>query len=471
MQNATTTKGGSAIASSALLNLIATDDIVPGSDPSYDACKTIYAYHPLGKRLVDYPIELAQSQPRNIVMGGMMELEDMLLDQFNRVWKKENADYYIASVMSTARIYGAAALTYGVDGYPTDQPLPLSAIVGRPLYFNILDPLNTAGSLVLSQDPNSPNFQKPTYLVCNGIPYHASRSCIVFNEKPIYLEFTSSAFGFSGRSVYQRPFYLLKSFINSMLTNNWILEKSALLVHKQPSAGNPVTRGMQGFAELKRTQIKGARSGNVLQIGEKDELSSLDLHNLKEPTEYARRCIIQDIASSEDMPAQMVLQEPLAQGFGEGTEDAKMMARYVDRIRSNMAQVYDFVDPIIQRRAWDEDFYVSVQKKYPEIYAGVPYETAYYSWIDSFEATWPNLLIEPDSEKAKIEDITLKAAISAAEVLLADSDPINKANIKAWLAEVINEKKLLFKSTLEIDQNAVESYIPPSPAPFASTEE
>lgn len=457
------TFSGSGLNSSALLDILGAEDIVPGSAPSYETCKTLYTYHPLGKRLTDYPISVAMSQQRELSMGGLMELEDLLLDRFKRVWKKENIDYYLASVMSTARVYGAAALVYGAKGCPTDKPMPLSKIAQEKLYFNVLDPLNVAGSLILDQDPNAPNFQKPTYLVCNGYAYHSSRSCIIFNEKPIYLQFTDSSYGFSGRSVYQRPLFPLKSYINTLLTDNWVVEKAALLVATQKSPGNPIDQAARWFGNLKRSKIKDAKGGNVLQIGIGEEVKSVDLTNLKDAYELARKNIMDNIAISEDMPASMVRQESLAQGFGEGSEDAKIQARYVDGVRNSMNAAYDFVTPIVQRRAWDEEFYASLQQKFPTIYKKVPYETAYYQWVDAFEATWPNLLVEPDSEKVKVEDVTLKAAIATVEVMLPALDPDNKATAMIWLADVINEKKLLFKSTLSLNEAAIAAYEPPTP--------
>ncbi|KGC14621.1 hypothetical protein DM48_362 [Burkholderia gladioli] len=50
--------------SSSLMDLLGADDIVPGSEPSYQLCKTIYVSHPLGGKIVDQPIKLAMSQKR-----------------------------------------------------------------------------------------------------------------------------------------------------------------------------------------------------------------------------------------------------------------------------------------------------------------------------------------------------------------------------------------------------------------------
>ena len=59
--------------STSLMQLLLTDEIVPGSSPSYEVCKTIYNYHPLGAKLAEYPVQLAQSQEREITIPGAPE--------------------------------------------------------------------------------------------------------------------------------------------------------------------------------------------------------------------------------------------------------------------------------------------------------------------------------------------------------------------------------------------------------------
>ena len=43
----------------ALQDLLVAPDIVPGDVISYQTCKEIYLYHPLGSRIVEGPVSLA----------------------------------------------------------------------------------------------------------------------------------------------------------------------------------------------------------------------------------------------------------------------------------------------------------------------------------------------------------------------------------------------------------------------------
>ncbi|WP_253185356.1 anti-CBASS protein Acb1 family protein [Burkholderia plantarii] len=449
--------------SAELMRLLTADDLQPGSPPSYELCKTIYSYHPLGAKMAEAPYEEAMSQEREITIPGAPE--DDLVDAFQKEWKKigrVGADEIIKGFMTLKRVYGIASLIVGARDFPTDEPLPMDRLHELELYFNILDPLNTAGSLVLNQNPNAPDFQKPQFLRVANQDYHPSRAVIALNEAPIYIEWTNSAFGFVGRSVYQRALYPLKSYVQSMITDNQIIEKSGLLVYKMKSPGAVIDKVALAWGNLKRRMLKGAKTGNVMSIGIDESIESIDLKNIRDAAEFARTNVIKNIATAAKMPAVMIAQDTLTEGFGEGTEDAKMIARFIDRIRIEMGPAYEFLDPIVMRRAWSPEFYASMQRKYPD-YANVPYATAFVQWKNAFTAAWPNLLVESDSERIKTDDVITKAAIACVEVMLPELDPENKATAIAWLAEVMNERKLMFSSPLEIDIEVLKNYEPLTP--------
>ena len=57
-------------AESPLMQMLMGEDIQPGTEPSYQLCKTIYIYHPLGGKMAEGPIKLAQSQERKVTIQG-----------------------------------------------------------------------------------------------------------------------------------------------------------------------------------------------------------------------------------------------------------------------------------------------------------------------------------------------------------------------------------------------------------------
>ncbi|TKI02730.1 anti-CBASS protein Acb1 family protein [Martelella alba] len=445
----------------ALSQMLESDDIEPGSDPSYQVCKTIYLYHPLGAKMVDGPITVAQSQGREIsVPNGP---EERVKEAFLCEWKNIRADEHIANVMRQSRTYGTGAIVYGAKGVGTNSAIDNFKLPELELYFNVLDPLNTAGSLVLNQDPNAPDFQLATAITAAGVPYHPSRACVIMNESPIYIAYTSSAFGFVGRSVFQRALFPLKSFIQSMITDDLVTRKAGVIVAKIQQPGSIVNNMMDKAFGIKRSILKRSKNGDVLSIGHSDEISAIDLQNIDKAVITARNNILENIAAAADMPAQFLNSETFAEGFGEGTEDAKKVARYVDAVRKKMDPLYAFFDKIVQYRAWTPEFYATIQRDFPE-YKKVPYKTAFMDWVNSFSAEWPSLLTEPDSEKVKVEDVKLKAIISVLEVLLEKADPNNKAILLDWASDNMNANKMMFTTPLILDSEAMANYEPPQPA-------
>lgn len=445
-----------------LVEILLADSIVPGSPPSYQLCKTIYVAHPLGQKIAEGPITMAQSQDREITIPGGPE--SRLIPAFQREWRNigtVGADALIKQTMTLARVYGIATLGIGTRGQKSSEPLPLDRLHDADLYFNVFDPLNTAGSLVLDQDPNSPDYQKPSLVRAAGQDWHPSRTIVIMNEQPIYIEFTPSAFGFVGRSVYQRALFPLKSYINSLIADDMVMKKIALLIMKMKSPSSTVSnRAMQMFG-WKRGNLQAAVNGNVLTIGNEEDIESLNFQNLEGAGRFTRENILKNIAvAAGGMPAALLHMETLTEGFGEGVEDAKQIARFIDRIRIEMQPLYAVMDAVVQRRAWTPEFYKGIQKEYSE-YRKVPYETAFYQWRNAFNALWPNLLVEPDSEKAKVADVKFKSVVAMVEVLAPLLDPENKAALVAWAADEASEQKDLFTAPLIIDEDKLAAYQPP----------
>lgn len=442
--------GTGSVVNNALMSILMADDIGPGSDPSYQLCKTIYVDHPLGQKMAESPINMAQSQSREI---AIQDAPVEVLRAFKEEWEKLAVDAHIHNVMRLSRVYGLASIVMGCEGVEDNEPFDMWKIWDRPIYFNELDPLNTAGSLVLSQIPATPDFNKPARVVTNGKEFHRSRYQVVMNEQPIYLSYTSSAFGFVGRSVYQRALFPLKSFIRSMIADDMIATKLALLIAKQKAGGSIIDKVMAKIGGIKRALLRQAQTGQVLSIDTEEEIETLNMQNVDGAGTYSRTNILKNVATAADMPAKLLENETMVEGFGEGTEDAKNTARYIDRVRIWMNPVYRWFDNIVQYRAWNEAFYKTIQAKYPAEYGNVSLEEAFSKWRQSFAAIWPSFLIEPESEQIKKEDVKLQALVAVVQTLLPNLDPKNAANCITWLADNIGDNKRLFQHGLALDMD------------------
>jgi len=441
-----------------LMKILMADNIELGASASYELCKLIYSYHPLGAKLVDTPVQLAQSQGRNINIPGSPE--DRVRKAFTDEWQRLNCDNIIANVVRLARIYGIASVAAMIPGEDPTKPLDFATLSSKPMTFNVFDPLNTAGSLVLNQNPNSAAFLKPITIRVQGIEYNFTRSCIYQNEDPIYLDYTTSAWGYVGRSVYQRALYPLKSFLQSMITDDLVTKKAGVIVAKLKAPGSVINNVMQQIAGLKRGMLKTATVGNVMNIGIDEEVESLNLQNIDNSARTARKNILENIAAAAGMPAKLVNSETLAVAFAEGEEDAKAIARFIDKLRESMQPLYNFFTKICQFRAWNEEFYATVQNDFPDDFGKKTYNQAFVEWTNHFIAIWPSLLTEPDSEKIKVANVKLRSVISMLELLLPISDPDNKAVEYEWAADNFNDLKVLFPSPLVLDYKKLAKFKP-----------
>lgn len=446
-----------------LITLLDSDDIQPGMSAGYQTCKTIYLFHPLGGKMVDRPIKMAMNESRTVHISQAYGIEQRLRDAFEREWKALGADKHIANAARISRIYGVSAIAMLVDNQE-----PSSAVDYRTLYkhnvtFNILDPLNTAGSIVLNQDPNAQDFQKVDGIRVAGKPYHKSRCVVQQNEDPIYLAYNSAAFGFTGRSVYQRALFPLKSFIQTMRTDDMVSVKGGLLVTKIQGPSSVVNNMMQKLSGIKRMMLKRGKTGEVLQIGANDSIESIDLSNLEKPLDSSRNHILENIAAAADMPAIILNSETFAQGFGEGTEDARSVAVYIDNIREWLEPLYDYFIRICQYRAWSIEFFNSLRADVPELKN--TYSLYFSSWINNFEYRWPSSLKEPESEKVKVDEIRFKAIVSMLEVLLpqVNTDDENRALLIEWAQTNANANESLFPQRLDLDIDSLKANRPQQP--------
>ncbi|EOC6806523.1 phage portal protein [Klebsiella pneumoniae] len=446
-----------------LITLLDSEDIQPGMSAGYQTCKTIYLFHPLGGKMVDRPIKMAMNESRTVHVSQAYGIEQRLRDAFEREWKALGADKHIANAARISRIYGVSAIAMLVDNQESSSAVDYRTLYKHNVTFNILDPLNTAGSIVLNQDPNAQDFQRVDGIRVAGKPYHKSRCVVQQNEDPIYLAYNSAAFGFTGRSVYQRALFPLKSFIQTMRTDDMVSVKGGLLVTKIQGPSSVVNNMMQKLSGIKRMMLKRGKTGEVLQIGANDSIESIDLSNLEKPLDSSRNHILENIAAAADMPAIILNSETFAQGFGEGTEDARSVAVYIDNIREWLEPLYDYFIRICQYRAWSIEFFNSLRADFPELKN--TYSLYFSSWINNFEYRWPSSLKEPESEKVKVDEIRFKAIVSMLEVLLpqVNTDDENRALLIEWAQTNANANENLFPQRLDLDIDSLKANRPQQP--------
>ena len=452
-----TNLGGPSNLGTPLLDLLMCDEIQPGSDPSYQICKELLLYHPLGAKVAEAPIKMAQSQARVITV---QDAPKEVVEEFLRVETALKCQRHILNYRRLSRVYGMSSMVLGCVDKAANEPLDMTKLWELPIFFNVFDPLNMSGSVIMNQVPNTPEFNQATHVICNGQRYHRSRCQIALNEEPIYIAYTSSAFGFTGRSVYQRALYPLKSFIKTMVADDVIAGKNALIIFKQKSQGGLINKVMQGIAALKRMFLKAATTGEVATIDITEDIQTVDMQNVDGAGTYSRDNILKNVATAADMPAKLLQNETMIGGMAEGTEDAKNISKYIDGVRLDMKPDYDFTDNIVRYRAWMAPaFFERIKALYPKEYGGMTHEQAFTEWCRSFAAAWPSLLTEPPSETAKQEEVQVAGNIDVVELFFPKLDPENQAIVMEAALDNISKNKMLFPNGFDLDPDTLRAHL------------
>lgn len=451
--------------SSALCEILNSEAIEPGSDVGYELCKLIWMYHPLGGKLVEKPIDMAMCKPRRYIIDT--DPDNRVTARFEEVMRQLNVTREVKNFFYVSRCYGAAAIGIGTRDTPLSEPLPTFGLTVEDLFINVFDPLNAAGSMVTSQEPNSPNFQKPDkVLSISGTEWHPSRTEKVFHGSPVYLEYQASAFGFTGRSVFQSCLYPLKSYISTMVANNMVAKKAGVVVAKVSQEGTAAS-GIKGFVnKIRGRMVKEAVNESVITIGQNDNIESLNLQNLDGALEKARSNIIADIAAGADVPAQVIREEAFAQGFSDGKEDSKAVSQYIDGVRQDIEPVMDYLERVVMYVAWSETFYESLRAEYPDVITE-DYQTTFYRWRDEFRAEWQELVEESPDKRRESDKAVVDGAIQLFNAIAPHLDPENKATAITWLNEVANATKTYEDTPLALDEEGIADYEPP-PSGFDS---
>ncbi|EDH4007891.1 DUF1073 domain-containing protein [Salmonella enterica subsp. enterica] len=449
--------------SSSLMRILEAEEIQPGTDIGYELCKLLWQYHPLGGKLVEKPILMAMCKPRQYNVET--DPDERVVRRFQEVWERMKVNEKIKNLFFLSRCYGAAAIGVGTDSVSCKEPLPTFGLTEDDVYINAWDPLNASGSMVTDQNPNSPFFQEANKtLKIGGKNWHPSRTLKIFNGTPIYLEFQSSTFGFTGRSVFQRVLYSLKSYINTMEASDLISKKAGVLVAKVAQNGSKADGIVAKVTGRKREVLKEAKNGGVISVGRDDDIASLNLQNIDGALNAARDNIIADIAAGSDVPAIIIKEEAFSNGFGEGKEDSKAVSQYIDGVRQQIEPVMDYFERLVQYIAWNEEFYQSLKNDYPDIITD-DYKTTFYQWRREFTATWQELVEESPDQRRESDSKVIQQAAGLYAVVVPQLDPENRAAVTEWLASLVNSTQTYGEAPMIINPESLAEYQPPEPLP------
>lgn len=437
-------------------DIAAWQEILDAQTLDHNTARQIQMSHPLASRLCRYGISMA------ISTGFKYHFPNAPQEAIDRFVKAQNdfsVDNKIVQLHMLKKVYGVASLVVGQIGKDTITPLDYRALSegsDNKLFFNVLEPLITAGSLVGSLDPNSSKFLNPTIVTANGRRYHSSRCFVAQNEEEQaeWLEYQSTGYGFLARSVFYRSFPLLKQYLRLKIAEVKLATKLAVLVIKTENTGNVLDRFMEKINIIKKAKVTNANVFEDLIIGREDDVKSMDLKDAQGMLEELRKnCLIDIATSAGNMPASLLRNESLAAGSGDGTHDKEKEDLYFIETQKSMKESYAFVDDIVMRAVWTRGFVEWLKATQPR-YAKYSYEFLIQYWsqgyVREFLPPFAESPLELMQQAEKKQGLMNSLVGALGQLAMLPIGPQNKSAVADWLANNLNDMQIL-PNDLELD--------------------
>lgn len=412
-------------------------------DLTYQECKSIYRYWPLGKRIASQLPNFAMSAPREIIVK---DAPVDVIEQFNKTADSVNLDKQIRKCSIYARIYGLAAMYIACENVNADKNLTQKDVISNRIAFNILDPLNIS-SVNVDQDASSMFYQKVKHITINGnINVGSRRATVVFNDIPLYLKFNPSTFSFSGASVYQNMTGLIKSWNRAIISLERMSTKAGSIIVKGKDRSH--TSGVSmGAISKNLSLIRDMQNDGIANIGE-GEVEFFQLTGMQDIDTLVNSLNTALMMALSDTPSAILLDKNLSNGFNDGSEDMKAIIMAVDNFRKLvLSPLYDFADPFVMYKAWDDEFVERIKEEYPSDYRGMSNVEIVQSWVEGFSFEWGNLYPEPEKDKIETNSAKLDLLAKAKEL---------GANLKD-VQEELNSLDI-FGNDMELSEQNIEDF-------------
>ena len=368
---------------------------------SYQECKDIYTYWPLGKRIATALPNFAMSAERNVHFG---ELPPIVNEVFKEACVSYKVDNIVKQTAVYARVFGMAALYVSHTKADAVKPLKNSDYQNGEVGFNVLDPLIVNG-IQISQNPLEYSYQRLENIKVNGVEVDGSRVVAVFNDLPFYLRWVPSTYNWGSPSVYQNMYGLIKSWNRCVVALERMATKAGSIIIK--SRDGAVISGLIAEAARKTLNLIRNMQNDGAALVEKDadveffNLTGVDV--VDSIVTQMNQLILMALA---DTPSAILLDKDLAQGFGEGSEDMKALLMAVDTFRHQILKpLYDFIDGVVLRVAFNDSKLTEILNEHKKDLNGIKDTATLRETIfKEYKFEWGNLY--PETEATKLDNAT-----------------------------------------------------------------
>lgn len=412
-------------------------------DLTYEECRDIYRYWPLGKRVATALPNFAMSSGRTFSVKENLPEVIKALEEAEKLLK-------IPQVVNKAavysRVYGLSFVYLASDSSecPPDKPLNREEFLHSSCRFNVLDPLSAGGSIQIDNDSLSPTFGLPLYLKVKGKVVNSSRIHLCFNDIPLYYKFNPSSFSFGGPSIYQNMTLLIRSWNRTVLALQRLSTKAASIIVKRKDGSG--TAGFQVQALNRNlSAIRSLENDGITSIRVGEEIEFFNLAGLSEIDSICNRLNSMLMMALSDTPSGILLDKNLSTGLADGDNDMKAIIISTDRFRKDILKpIYDFLDKFMCYRAFTPELISEMKEKYPELYRDKSEESILMEWLDSYSFEFNELYPQSENEKedtsSKKLDNLLKLKELGAEVSGLE-EAINLSEVCKGVDIVLHEQQ------------------------------
>ena len=381
----------------------------------YTECARLYRYWPLGKRLAERIVSKAFSVEREISFGDGVPPE--VIEEFKRVSKETAQDEAIKQAAILARIYGQAVLYAASDKEKLSDPLTNKKTQNGRLKFKAGDPL--AIQVTVNQNPQLLNFLYPERVEIGGSEISPQRATVLMNGIPMYLQYSGSSYSYGGRSVYENQLPIIRAWAKTLRSMGRISDRASGIYafFSRFKKGGLEAHAAQKSLELVKTL---SDTGGVA-MGADDRVEVPTTSGIGDLEQLMQR-IEREVVTASDTPLSVLLDERLANGFGNGTEDFKTIIQDIDAYRNQyLRPLYEFSDIFVMWRAFTKPFLKKIIAENPE-YQGYTPTSLRMELINNFSFEFGNLYPASKKEKAETKSLLLDVAAKAVSVGVTSSD-------------------------------------------------
>lgn len=426
------------------------DPILGVTEPlSYQQCKDIYTYWPLGRRVASSLPTFALSAGREFSFG---DFPGDCASRFVDTLTFYGIDDLVKHCAIYARVFGLAGIYVVCDKVDETKPLTHEDIQESVIGFNLLDPLILNG-VDIDQNPLSLNYQKITAVKINGAVTNPKRVVTIFNDMTFYLRWVTSTFNWGSTSIYQNMVALIKSWNRCVLALERIATKAGALVVKSRD-GSVLNAVTLNAAKRTLNLIRNLQNDGAASVEKDTDIEFFSLTGVGEVDAIIEQMNSLILMALSDTPASLLLDKELARGFSDGREDMKSLLIAVDSFRRNsLSPLYAFLDKIMLSKAFNDSFLNTLKEKYPQDLNNTPNSVLREEIMASYKFTWGNLY--PDTETETLENQGLKLdnlmKLKDLGANLSDIETLINGDYELYSHEITLEKENLIGDDFDAD--------------------